>query len=244
MGRNSDDPLPRGRLPWLRARPWLVGVIAGASVVLASACVALAVPSILSTLLPESDQAPVSAPASVPAESNDDPAPEPSDLFTFDAKPPSPAPVETQSAPPSSPQPNTPEAPPVAQRDVPAPVCPSGEVSIIYAEMHLDGTAWTAGVIRNDSDTPVQIIGAPGAWGVDTAGENIIPVGGYFQGNTDELLPGDFAEFQVTSAPVTPEELSAIIEWKYQGDGAYLSARWYTTPDCSNKAPIVVHIMP
>lgn len=242
MGRNSDDPLPRGRLSRLRARPWLIGVIAGASVVLASACVALAVPGIRSTLFSESDQAPASAPASLPAESDEDPAPVPSDLFPFDPKPSSPAPAETRSVPPSSPQLEPPEAPRAEQRDVP--VCPSGEVSIIYAGVHQDATVWTAGVIRNDSDTPVQVIGTPGAWGADAAGRNIIPVGGYFQGHTDELLPGDFAEFQVTSAPVTPEELSAVVEWKYQGGGTYLSAHWYTTPDCSTKAPIVVHIMP
>ncbi|MEJ1089397.1 hypothetical protein WDU99_13840 [Microbacterium sp. Mu-80] len=110
--------------------------------------------------------------------------------------------------------------------------------------MQLDATAWTAGVIRNDSDTPARVMGTPGAWGVDATGTNVIPVGGYFQRHTDELYPGDFAEFQVTSAPVTAEELAAVVEWRYQGDDEYLSARWYTTPDCSNRAPIVVHIMP
>lgn len=123
-------------------------------------------------------------------------------------------------------------------------MCPSGEINIIYAAMQLDGTAWTAGVIRNDSDTEVQVSGNPGAWGVDATGEYIVPVGGYFQSPTDKLLPGDFAEFQVTSAPVTPEELGAVTEWEYQGAGPYLSARWYTTPDCSTSAPILTHVMP
>ncbi|MFB7252505.1 hypothetical protein [Microbacterium sp. NPDC056234] len=124
-----------------------------------------------------------------------------------------------------------------------APVCPAGEVVMTYNKMQLDGTAWTAGVVRNNSDTVVQVIGNPGAWGVDSAGVNALPVGGYFDEPVDELYPGDFVTFQITSAPASEEELAAVAEWRYTGAGDYLSARWFTIPECGDSAPIVVHVL-
>ncbi|MDO8382805.1 MAG: hypothetical protein Q7T17_07495 [Microbacterium sp.] len=162
------------------------------------------------------------------------PAPKPgAPLHTFKTPTPGPPPV----APPAP----APVAPPVYEP--PAPICPQGQVNIIYSKMHLDGTAWTAGGVRNDSDTPVQILGLPGAWGVGADGLNLIAVGGYFTGPVDYLLPGETVGLTASSNPVSPEQLAAVAEWRFVDDGDYLSARWLVGPECERRAPLVLTVM-
>ena len=166
------------------------------------------------------------------------PAPNPSaPLHTFKTPTPEPPPL----APPVPAPAPAPVAPPVYEP--PAPICPAGQVNIIYSKMHLDGTAWTAGAVRNDSDTPVQILGLPGAWGVGADGSNLIAVGGYFTGPVDYLFPGESVGLTASSNPVTPEQLAAVAEWRFVGDGDYLSARWLVGPECERRAPLVLTVM-
>lgn len=164
---------------------------------------------------------------------------------TASSPPPAARPTRTPVAavpPAPSPASPLPPAPPVAV-EPPPPVCPAGQVNIIYSKMHLDSTAWTAGVVRNDSDSAIQVLGLPGAWGVDTNGANLIPVGGQFSGAVDYIYPGQSVSFQASSNPVTPEELAAVAEWRFTGEGPYLSARWLVGPECDAHAPLVLTVM-
>lgn len=213
---------------------WLLSSVVGTAAVL-TAVLLLWGPAIGSVFFGKDDPTRTTFAGSEPA------SPPPSDDSDFQPTPlfPSMPDQVVAPTPPPAPEPEHREVQPAPT----APICPTGAVSIIYSQMQLDGTAWAAGVIRNDSDTLVRVIGVPGAWGVDSQGKNVVPVGGYFQGPVDRLYSGDFAEFKITSAPLTEAELSSVVAWKYTGDGDYLSARWLAESECPTSAPIVVRIM-
>jgi len=138
-----------------------------------------------------------------------------------------------------TPEPVAPAPPPAPEPQPYIPVCPSGRVTIIYSHVFHEVSVWSGGAIRNDSDTPVQILGLPSAAGFGADGGRLISVAGSFSGPVDYLLPGQSVGFTMTSIPVTAEEFAAVATWRYTGDGTYMSARWLDIPvECGQRAPI------
>ena len=148
-----------------------------------------------------------------------------------------PVPAATTSAAPAATAPAAP-APPAA------PACPQGGVKIVYNKVWISGGfAYGAGGIGNQSDTPVQIFGHPGAWGVDANGVNVIPVGAEWRGRVDYVLPGQTVGFVMSSGPLTAEQVGAVAQWRYAGDGPYLSARWLVGPECTARPGISLEVL-
>jgi hypothetical protein len=148
--------------------------------------------------------------------------------------PPAPAPVAPAPAPP------------------PIPSCPTGKVefSLItgwFANITSDLNTpafygFAPGTVKNRSNFPVQVSFPPGGWGMDAAGNRLVPMGGaWTYGTPDSIPPGGLATFSLRTGVGYPTGTASqvtrfVTEELGQNAATFISS----VPDgCSHRATIV-----